>query len=219
MDPWLEGLWKAIKGALSKMASDRTGYAGDSLPDSSIPDVRLNLLSLTDHQDCRESVETLSKFATSSSATPTAASDLRPDFPAGSPGLASPSHSTASVSTSAPETQSGDAGVPLAASLTRSLPPLSESSLNVPALPPPYLDVSLQEVDAVEQVRIDDADKTSVCAIFPLHLINVFFQIAGPLNKETLLEVPISRAVQLTRGDSVKTALLLELDISVSLTG
>lgn len=29
---------------------------------------------------------------------------------------------------------------------------------------------------------------------------------------------PISRAVQLTRGDSVKVAVLLELDMSVSLT-
>uniref|UniRef100_A0A8D0D549 Methionine synthase reductase n=1 Tax=Sander lucioperca TaxID=283035 RepID=A0A8D0D549_SANLU len=161
VDPWLEGLWKAIKGALSNMDSDRT-----------------------------ESVETVSKFATaassSASATPTAVSDLRPAFPAGSPGLAPQSHGTASVSTSAPETQTGDAGVPhvaLAASLTHSLPPLSQSSLNVPALPSPYLDVSLQE-------------------------------IIGPLNKEALHEVPISRAVKLTRGDSVKMALLLELDIS-----
>ncbi|XP_042366029.1 methionine synthase reductase isoform X2 [Plectropomus leopardus] len=204
VDPWIEGLWKAIKEALSKMASDRTGYlkgeAGDSpkeTPDSSIPDVQLNLLSITDHQSCestRASVETVPKFATSvsSSATQTAVSDLRPAFPTGSPGLASKSHGTASVPTSAQETQIGDAGVPhvaLAASLTRSLTPLSESSLNVPALPPPYLDVSLQEVDAVEQS-------------------------VGPLNKESLHEVPISRAVQLSRGDSVKTALLLELDIS-----
>ncbi|XP_031137768.1 methionine synthase reductase isoform X2 [Sander lucioperca] len=206
VDPWLEGLWKAIKGALSNMDSDRTGYlkgeADDSpkaTPDSTIPDVQLNLLSITDRQSCesiRESVETVSKFATaassSASATPTAVSDLRPAFPAGSPGLAPQSHGTASVSTSAPETQTGDAGVPhvaLAASLTHSLPPLSQSSLNVPALPSPYLDVSLQEVDTVEQ-------------------------IIGPLNKEALHEVPISRAVKLTRGDSVKMALLLELDIS-----
>uniref|UniRef100_A0A8C9ZNV0 Methionine synthase reductase n=1 Tax=Sander lucioperca TaxID=283035 RepID=A0A8C9ZNV0_SANLU len=119
VDPWLEGLWKAIKGALSNMDSDRT--------------------------------ETVSKFATAASSS----------------------------------TQTGDAGVPhvaLAASLTHSLPPLSQSSLNVPALPSPYLDVSLQEVDTVEQVRND--------------------------------AVPISRAVKLTRGDSVKMALLLELDIS-----
>lgn len=183
VDPWLEGLWKAIKGALSNMDSDRTGYlkgeADDSpkaTPDSTIPDVQLNLLSITDRQSCesiRESVETVSKFATaassSASATPTAVSDLRPAFPAGSPGLAPQSHGTASVSTSAPETQTGDAGVPhvaLAASLTHSLPPLSQSSLNVPALPSPYLDVSLQEVDTVEQVRNDAADKASICALF-----------------------------------------------------
>lgn len=45
-----------------------------------------------------------------------------------------------------------------------------------------------------------------------------FFQIDGPLSKETLHEVSISRAIQLCRGDSVKRALLLELDISVGLT-
>lgn len=183
VDPWLEGLWKAIKGALSKMASDRTSYlkreAGDSTkeaPDSSIPDVQLNLLSITDHQNCKSvgaSVETVSKFASaassSSSTTQTAVSDLRPASPTGSLGLASQSRGSASVSPPAPETQTGDAGVPhvaLAASLTRSLPPLSESSLNVPALPPPYLDASLQEVDTMEQVRDDTADKASICALF-----------------------------------------------------
>ncbi|XP_068565916.1 methionine synthase reductase isoform X1 [Cebidichthys violaceus] len=203
VDPWIEGLWKAIKGALSKMASDKTdvlkGEAGDSpkeTPDSSTLHVQLNLLGITDHQSCepiKASIETLSKFASSSSsATQTAVSDLRPAFPAGSPVLASQCCGPASVSTSAPKTQTGNAGVPgvsLAASLTCSLPPLSESSLNVPALPPPYLDVSLQEVDSVEQ-------------------------IVGLLNKESLHAAPISRAVQLTRGDSVKRALLLELDVS-----
>ncbi|CAK6971237.1 methionine synthase reductase [Scomber scombrus] len=205
LDPWIEGLWKAIKGALSKMASDRTGQfkgeVGDSAkeaPDSSVPDVQLNLLSLTDHQNCESagaSVESDSKFASAASssvsATQTAVSDLKPESPAGSPGLASQPGGIASVSTSAPETQTGGAGVhhvALAASLTCSMPPLSESSLNVPTLPPPYLDVSLQEVDAMGE-------------------------ITGPSNKEALHEVPISRAAQLTRGDSVKTALLLETDI------
>uniref|UniRef100_UPI0037E90246 methionine synthase reductase n=1 Tax=Semicossyphus pulcher TaxID=241346 RepID=UPI0037E90246 len=200
VDPWLEGLWKAIKAALSKMASDRTGYlkeeAGDSpkeTPDSSTPDVQLNLLSITDNQNCnsvKASQETVSKFA--SAASSSAVSDPGPASTAGSDGLASQFGDAASVSTSTPETQTEDAGVPhveLAASLTRSLPPLSESSLNVPALPPPYLDVSLQEVDIMEQS-------------------------VGLLNKEALHEVPISKAVQLTRGDSVKKALLLELDIS-----
>ncbi|GAA6217421.1 methionine synthase reductase isoform X1 [Lates japonicus] len=206
VDPWLEGLWKAIKAALSKMASDRTapskGDAGESpkeTPDSYTPDVLLNLLSLGDHQNCesiKASVNTDSKYASaassSASTTQTAVSDLRPASPAGSLGLASQSRGTASISTSAPETQTQDAGFPhltLAGSLTCSLPPLSESSLNVPALPPPYLDVSLQDVGTMKQ-------------------------IVGQFNKETVHEVPIDRALQLTSGDSVKTALLLELDIS-----
>ncbi len=64
------------------------------------------------------------------------------------------------------ERQTRDAGVPhveLAPSLTSSLPPLSESSLNVPALPPPYLDVSLQDMDTLEQVEYDTA---SICGMF-----------------------------------------------------
>uniref|UniRef100_A0A8D3CE60 Methionine synthase reductase n=1 Tax=Scophthalmus maximus TaxID=52904 RepID=A0A8D3CE60_SCOMX len=152
IDPWLEGLWKAIKGALSKMASDRIAPSrGDSpkeTPDLSAPDVEFNLLSLNGQQSCksgRASVDTDSKCASVASsfasATQMSISDLRPPSSAG------------------------------------------KSPLNVPALPPPYLDVSLQD-------------------------------IVGQLNKESVHEVPIYRAVQLTRGDSVKTALLLELDIS-----
>ncbi|XP_078147536.1 methionine synthase reductase isoform X2 [Centroberyx gerrardi] len=203
VDPWLEGLWEAIKGALSKMASDREGLLKGDLrdlarenPDLSAPDVQLNLLSLTDNQNCDSagaSVQTDSKPAASPSApaTQTAISDPRPASLAASRGLAAQSGGTARVSASAADTQTGGVGVShavLEASLTRSLPPLSESSLNVPALPPPFLDVSLQE-DAMEEID-------------------------APLNRETLLEVAISRAVQLTRGDSVKTALLLELDVS-----
>nr|XP_019943122.1 PREDICTED: methionine synthase reductase isoform X1 [Paralichthys olivaceus] len=189
VDPWLEGLWKAIKGALSKMASNRD--LPEETPDSHIPDIKLNLLSLNDGQNCKSltaSVDPDSKYApvasSSSSAAQTADSNLR----ATSPG----SRGTDSVSTPALQTQPGDAGVPhvaLAASLTCSLPPLSQSALNVPALPPPYLDVSLQDVGTLGQ-------------------------IVGQPNKESLHEVPINRTVHLTRGDSVKTALLLELDIS-----
>lgn len=169
MDPWLQGLWNAIKQALSEMASGETAHVkqdvGDSAkgtPDLSIPDVQLNLLILTDHQNCesvRASVNTDSKYASaassSTSATQTAVSDLRPASSAESPKLALKSSDIASVSTSATEAENRDAGVcrvSLAASLTVSLPPLSETSLNVPALPPPYLDVSLQYVDTIEQV-------------------------------------------------------------------
>lgn len=167
MDPWLDGLWQAIKGALSKMASDRTAYlkgdAGDSVketPDVSVPDVGLSLLSLADCQNGEPLSKPASAASSSAPATQTAVSDARPASPAGSPALASPSQGAASVSTSVAETRSEDA-----ASLTHSLPPLSQSSLNVPALPPPFLDVTLQEIDSTEQVINDTEDKSYIIYI------------------------------------------------------
>uniref|UniRef100_A0A8C7KZK2 Methionine synthase reductase n=1 Tax=Oncorhynchus kisutch TaxID=8019 RepID=A0A8C7KZK2_ONCKI len=126
LDPWLEGLWEAIRGALSKMATPQASL--NETPELSVTDVKLHLMN-------------------------------------------------------------GVVTDPESASLTCSLPPLSESVLNVPALPPAYLDVTLQEATIEEET-------------------------SAPVSKETLHEVPISRAVQLTRDDSAKTALLIELDIS-----
>ncbi|KAM3592902.1 uncharacterized protein V6R79_001416 [Siganus canaliculatus] len=193
VDPWLEGLWDAIKEALSKMAPDRTGYLKGETEDSpkgsvdsAVPDIQLNLLSIEDSQHC-QSIETDPKYASaaaaSASTAQTALSDLSPASPAGSSGPTSQSSGAALEPETQPKT------VPLTASLTCSLPPLSDSSLNVPALPPVYLDVSL--LDAL-----------------------TIHEIVGPVNRDNLYEVPISRAVQLTRGDAVKTALLLELDIA-----
>ncbi|XP_053570489.1 methionine synthase reductase isoform X2 [Bombina bombina] len=75
-------------------------------------------------------------------------------------------------------------------SLVCSASPLSESSLNVPALPPDYL-----------EVQILDCDVRDVCPslLYP---------------GETVFRVPITQAVQLTAADAVKTTLMLELDIS-----
>lgn len=98
-----------------------------------------------------------------------------------------------------PESPSGAAGVShdaSAASLTASLPPLSQAPLNVPSLPPAYLDVCLQEVTAELHGAAGDPD--------------------GPSNTAAL-QVPVSRAVLLTRGGPVKKSLLLELDVSVGL--
>ncbi|XP_061043630.1 methionine synthase reductase [Eubalaena glacialis] len=75
-------------------------------------------------------------------------------------------------------------------SLTCSIPPLSQASLNIPALPPEYLQVHLEESFGQEESQ---APVTSVDPIF---------------------HVPISKAVQLTMNDAIKTTLLIELDIS-----
>uniref|UniRef100_A0A3P9JLR0 Methionine synthase reductase n=1 Tax=Oryzias latipes TaxID=8090 RepID=A0A3P9JLR0_ORYLA len=184
VDPWLEGLWNAVKEASSKMASVRNDQSEANVKDSAKeflgltqPDVELNLLSITD-QRSQETVQTdfhnvPSAPSTSSGQNPSTSSG-RTEFGSQNDAMQTKDEGIPNISSSSP--------------LTNSVPPLSQSSLNVPALPPPFLDVTLVEVDAPEQ--------------------NV-----GPL-KETFHEVPISRAVLLSRGDSVKTALLLELDIS-----
>ncbi|XP_053099774.1 methionine synthase reductase isoform X2 [Hemicordylus capensis] len=74
-------------------------------------------------------------------------------------------------------------------SLSQSVPPLSQSTLNVPSLPPEYLNVHFEECSDQE-------------ASLPLISENSSFQ------------VPVTKAVQLTKDDAVKTTLLLELDIS-----
>lgn len=159
VDPWLEGLWKAIKEELSNMTSKRTECVNEEAsnssketPDPSTADVRLDLLSIADSQDC-ESMGQSGKLATSASpsvSTESAVSDVRPDSSSSNTGVASQADGAFSA----------DAGV---ASLTRSLPPLSESALNVPALPPPYLSVSLQEVETTEDVR--RIHEVGVCVI------------------------------------------------------
>ncbi|KAM4876053.1 methionine synthase reductase isoform 2-T2 [Thomomys bottae] len=75
-------------------------------------------------------------------------------------------------------------------SLVRSAPPLSQASLSIPALPPAYLQVHLRESLGQEE------SQESVASVDPL------------------FQVPISKAVQLTANDAIKTTLLLELDIS-----
>nr|XP_020022081.1 methionine synthase reductase isoform X2 [Castor canadensis] len=75
-------------------------------------------------------------------------------------------------------------------SLVRSVPPLSQASLSIPVLPPEYLQVHLRESLDQEESQVS---MTSVGPIF---------------------QVPVSKAVQLTTNDAIKTTLLLELDIS-----
>ncbi|KAM9827137.1 methionine synthase reductase [Neosynchiropus ocellatus] len=189
VDPWLEGLWQAIVEAVTHTSSDENRPlnmdAAKETPDISLPDLHLNLLSISDRETCASAETPVGSVGKSPvaespavSAINTAVSDIRPV-----------SCDTASKSAAELKTKTVEVIPSAASSLTSSVPPLSESPLNVPALPPAYLEVSLQGVDTVNEVK-------------------------GPLNRDKLSEVPISRAVHLTRGDSVKTALLLELDIT-----
>ncbi|XP_006111092.2 methionine synthase reductase isoform X1 [Pelodiscus sinensis] len=75
-------------------------------------------------------------------------------------------------------------------SLDCSVPPLSQSALNIPALPPQYIEVQFQESTGQEP------------------------SVSSLISDGTVFHVPVTKAFQLTKEDAVKTALLLELDIS-----
>ncbi|KAM9101085.1 methionine synthase reductase isoform X1 [Sarcophilus harrisii] len=80
-------------------------------------------------------------------------------------------------------------------SLTQSIPPLSQSALNIPTLPPEYLDVQFQK-PLDQKFSFQDQCQVSFTPV------------------ETVFQVPISKAIRLTKKDAIKTTLLLELDIS-----
>ncbi|NWS73247.1 MTRR reductase, partial [Crotophaga sulcirostris] len=75
-------------------------------------------------------------------------------------------------------------------SLVHSVPPVSQSALSIPALPPEYIEVQFQDTHGENP-----------------HLSSL-------ISEGATFEVPITKAVQLTREDAIKTALLLELDIA-----
>lgn len=131
-------------------------------PDPSTADVQINLLSIADCQNCKSmgQLEKLANLASPVSTTQTAGSDVRPDS----------SSRRIELSSRTDGALSADAGV---ASLTHSLPPLSQSALNIPALPPPYLCLSLQEMETTEDVRT--VDKVGVFGMFCLKSHSCFF--------------------------------------------
>ncbi|XP_078093544.1 methionine synthase reductase [Mustelus asterias] len=80
----------------------------------------------------------------------------------------------------------------LVSNWVKSEPPLSEAALNIPTLPVEYLNVKFQQ--STDQVSQQDC-----------------FSLASNF---MVFQVPVAKAISLTREDAVKTALFLELDIS-----
>ncbi|KAM3910089.1 methionine synthase reductase-like isoform 1-T2 [Leptodactylus fuscus] len=89
-----------------------------------------------------------------------------------------------------PNKATPDAGQEAEPSLVHSVPPLSSCSLNIPALPAPYLDVQILDCAAKE---------SDLSSLYP---------------EKEIFTVPIRQAKTLTTQDAVKTTLMLELDIS-----
>jgi len=154
LDPWIEGVWDAIKGAISKMASitrdtplqENHGDEAKETPGlPPPPHVELHRLSLADNH------------ASVGTGAPLDSADSKSTV-AGVPSTDAPKLMPAAART---DRAGGEDHAVSEPSLTRSLPPLSQCSLNVPALPPPYLEVTLLPGDTEEEVFKEN--EQSVC--------------------------------------------------------
>lgn len=128
VDPWIEGVWEALKKTVAEMATQgqQDTDSGRSLHNTD--------LSAASQESTGVSGLDVSLGLLKLKDSPAEASELP-------------------KSTSEVETR-GTQPAPLEASLTQSLLPLSESALNVPALPPPFLRVSLEDAPAQEVVSL-----------------------------------------------------------------
>uniref|UniRef100_A0A8C1GTP7 Methionine synthase reductase n=1 Tax=Cyprinus carpio TaxID=7962 RepID=A0A8C1GTP7_CYPCA len=160
VDPWIEGLWDALKKIFSSMSTSNQQSA--DLSDCTQDNYHKNASGQEKNKSGLEvDLQLLKLSEVDSQKEKTITSD---------------SSDVETLSTA------------LVASLKQSVPPLSESVLNVPALPASYLEVCLEQVSTEGETV--------------------------PSDKDGYREVSISKAVQLTQDDAVKNAILLELDIS-----
>ncbi|XP_050173857.1 methionine synthase reductase isoform X2 [Myiozetetes cayanensis] len=161
VDPWIDGLWLALKEALL-LQKEKEGM-------NNVVDAVTSSLSPTPHVahelNLSSEVENL-KLEDDRARSSDVLSQKPDDI-----NLVIPARNTEP-------------------SLVNSVPPVSQSALNIPTLPPEYIEVQFQGTHGKNP-----------------HLSSL-------TSEETTFEVPVTKAVQLTREDAIKTALLLELDIS-----
>ncbi|XP_010150530.1 PREDICTED: methionine synthase reductase [Eurypyga helias] len=160
VDPWIDGLWLALKKAFLLR---KEGMSSDAISSalSAVPHAMHELNLSSDIQNLKLE-----------------------DEGARSSGVLSQKSVDSNLAASATDTEP---------SLVRSVPPVSQSALNIPALPPEYIEVEFQDAHGENP-----------------HLSSV-------ISEGTTFEVPVTKAVRLTREDAIKTALLLELDIADTL--
>uniref|UniRef100_F6UGP3 Methionine synthase reductase n=1 Tax=Monodelphis domestica TaxID=13616 RepID=F6UGP3_MONDO len=161
VEPWIAGLWTA----LNKQFVSSEGKADMASDFSTTPDISLQIDQVKPEVLPIDSQIALLKLDASGRKVSEASQNI------------TSTHSDTLIEDFEP-------------SLTQSIPPLSQSALNIPALPPEYLDVHFLDPLGQERCQV---------SFTPV---------------DTVFQVPISKAIRLTKEDAIKTTLLLELDIS-----
>ncbi|KAM4689465.1 methionine synthase reductase isoform 2-T4 [Discoglossus pictus] len=156
VDPWIEGLWDALKNDFNFKAENQDQEMSDRI--RNMTNVKQSTDEVPGNLDLQ--IKTIS---------------LEPSLTPNSPSCEDAQPASDKV---------------LEPSLICSASPLSQSSLNIPALPADYLDVQILDCDGQD---------ISPSSIYP---------------DEKIFKVPITQAECLTTDDAVKTTLRLELDIS-----
>ncbi|XP_035175556.1 methionine synthase reductase isoform X1 [Oxyura jamaicensis] len=161
VDPWIDGLWLALKKVFL-LQKEKEGMSNDVSP---IPSA-LSAAALVGHElNLSSEIQNL-KLEVEGNASSDVSSQKQVDT---------------NLRASARDTEP---------SLVHSVPPISQATLNIPVLPPEYIEVQFQDTHGENP--------------HPSALIS----------EGTTFKVPVTKAVQLTREDAIKTALLLELDIA-----
>ncbi|XP_053323435.1 methionine synthase reductase [Spea bombifrons] len=157
VDPWIEGLWTALKNELALRTENQDMDAGTG-DHNNVNNINHRTSEVPEDLDLQiQAIHLEAAFSSNGSSD----KDI--------------------------QLEALNAAEP---SLVHSVPPLSQCSLNVPALSPPFLDVLIPDCKGL------DMDPS---VLYPEN--NVF-------------KVPISLAEKLTSADAVKATWMLELDVS-----
>lgn len=187
VEPWIDGLWDAVKKCLGMNEISNECVDGKASDTQEVDNNSSSTSSITDNGKSKDIEEKNQKLESESQKNNDKKASIE----------SSPRHPT----TNDNKKNGGENVIPNdspssqpQASLKRSLEPLSSSSLSIPLLSPPYLEIEFERSENIpDKVPLQDD---------LLH------------GRQSFSMATIVSAKQLTANDAVKTALDIELDIT-----
>lgn len=181
VEPWIEGLWKALHEVMDKQGTpDSNGclenvhlemngernednrnerMIGENAESGTTPNGSLHIVQADQAQPKTGEQSSTGDNISAMSGKDVNGSDS-PDHPGNYNNVTQTLQRTTSQSTSTDlfikveESTDGKAEGPTVASLTHSLPPLSESGLTLPLLPPPFLKVVYADNETIVSIKL-----------------------------------------------------------------